>query len=78
MHSAGDHHSFNYENVAVSYQHIYGKSRTHTNPPPPHRTQYRRAGYQRWSGRACFCHNHRRSDNQKTEEGEASDKFSIS
>ena len=25
MHSAGDHHSFNYENVAVSYQHIYGK-----------------------------------------------------
>ena len=30
MHSAGDHHSFNYENVAVSYQHFYGKSHTHT------------------------------------------------
>ena len=27
MHSAGDHHSFNYVNVAVSYQHTYGKNK---------------------------------------------------
>ena len=68
MHSA----SFNYENVAVSYQHIYGKSK-HTYTFFPYHTQYRKARYQRWSGRACFCNNHHRSDNQKTEVGEASD-----
>ena len=63
-------------NVAVSYPHIYGKSKhTYTIFFPHQRTQYRRAGYQRWSGRARFCHNHRRSDNQKTEVGEASDKI---
>ena len=27
MHSAGDHHSFNHVNVAVSYQHTYRKSK---------------------------------------------------
>ena len=73
--SAWDHHSFNYENVAVSCQHIYGKSKrayTFLSLIAPNN---RRAGYQRWSGRACFCHNHRRSDNQKTKVGEASAKI---
>ena len=73
--SAWDHDSFNYENVAVSCQHIYGESkRTYTifSLIAPN---YRKAGYQRWSRRACFCHNHRRSDNQKTKVGEASAKI---
>ena len=74
---AGDHHSFNYENVAV-YSIFTEKANTYTQFYFPQRTQYRRAGYQRWSRRAFFCHNHRCSDNQKTEVGEASDKLSIS
>ena len=68
-------HSFNYENVAVSCQHIYGKSiRSYTifSLVAPNN---RRAGLQRWNGRACFCHNHRRSDDQKTKVSEASDKI---
>ena len=63
---------------AVSYQHIYGKSK-HTYTIFP----LIAPNIARWSGRACFCLNHRRSDNQKknkkkkkkTEVGEASDKI---